>query len=141
LLSANPGEDLRPLAKVVSGGELSRTMLAIKTILAAADEVPILVFDEVDAGIGGRVADVVGQKLRQTATGRQVLCVTHLASIAAHAAHHLRVDKRVTRGATLTSVDVLDAAGRVEEIARMLGGERVTDTSRRHARELLRSAR
>ena len=141
LLSANPGEDPRPLAKVVSGGELSRTMLAIKTILAAADDVPILVFDEVDAGIGGRVADVVGQKLRQTAAGRQVLCVTHLASIAAHAAHHLRVDKRVTRGATRTSVDALDDAGRVEEIARMLGGERVTDASRRHARELLRSAR
>jgi DNA repair protein RecN (Recombination protein N) len=141
LLSANPGEELRPLAKVVSGGELSRTMLAIKTILAAADEVPILVFDEVDAGIGGRVADVVGQKLRQTAAGRQVLCVTHLAPIAAHAAHHLRVDKRVTRGATRTSVDVLDEAGRVEEVARMLGGERVTDTSRRHARELLKAAR
>ena len=85
LLSANPGEDLRPLAKVVSGGELSRTMLAVKTILAAADEVPTLVFDEVDAGIGGRVADVVGQKLRRTAAGRQVLCVTHLAPIAAYA--------------------------------------------------------
>ncbi len=141
LLSANPGEDLRPLAKVISGGELSRTMLAVSTILAAADEVPTLVFDEVDAGIGGRVADVVGQKLRHTAAGRQVLCVTHLAPIAAHATHHLLVEKRATRSATRTRVAALDEAGRVEELARMLGGERVTDASRRHARELLRSAR
>lgn len=141
LISANPGEDLRPFAKVVSGGELSRTMLAIKTILAAADQVPTLVFDEIDAGIGGRVADVVGQKLRQTATGRQVLCVTHLAAIAVHATHHLHVDKRVSRGATRTSVALLDEAARVDEVARMLGGERVTEASRRHARQLLRDAR
>ncbi|MGH7316607.1 MAG: DNA repair protein RecN, partial [Candidatus Rokuibacteriota bacterium] len=140
LLSANPGEDLRPLAKVVSGGELSRVMLAAKTVLAAADDVPVLVFDEVDAGIGGRVADVVGQKLRASAAGRQVLCVTHLAPIAAYAAHHLLVEKRVARGATRTTVTPLQAAARVDEIARMLGGERVTDTSRRHARELLRDS-
>ncbi|HEU4438540.1 MAG TPA: DNA repair protein RecN [Methylomirabilota bacterium] len=140
LLSANPGEDLRPLAKVVSGGELSRVMLATKTVLAAADDVPILVFDEVDAGIGGRVADVVGQKLRASAAGRQVLCVTHLAPIAAYAGHHLLVEKHVSRGATRTSVTPLKAAARVDELARMLGGERVTETSRRHARELLRQA-
>ena len=141
LLSANPGEDLRPLAKVISGGELSRVMLAVKTVLAAADDVPSLVFDEVDAGIGGRVADVVGQKLHATAAGRQVLCVTHLAPIAAYAAHHVRVEKRMSRGATRTSVVVLDEDARVEELARMLGGERITDASRRHARELLRTAR
>jgi len=141
LLSANPGEELRPLAKVISGGELSRTMLAIKTILAAADRMPTMVFDEVDAGIGGRVADVVGQKLRQTAGGRQVLCVTHLAPIAAHADHHLVVVKRIARGATRTTVTALDGAGRVEELARMLGGERITDATRRHARELLRDGR
>jgi DNA repair protein RecN (Recombination protein N) len=140
LLSANPGEDLRPLAKVVSGGELSRVMLAAKTVLAAADDVPVLVFDEVDAGIGGRVADVVGQKLRASAEGRQVLCVTHLAPIAAYAGHHLLVEKRVTRGATRTSVTPLREAARVDEVARMLGGERVTETSRRHARELLRGS-
>ncbi len=140
LLSANPGEELRPLAKVVSGGELSRVMLAAKTVLAAADDVPVLVFDEVDAGIGGRVADVVGQKLAATAAGRQVLCVTHLAPIAAHAAHHLLVEKRVARGATRTTVGPLPAAARVDELARMLGGERVTETSRRHARELLKDA-
>jgi DNA repair protein RecN (Recombination protein N) len=141
LLSANPGEDLRPLAKVVSGGELSRVMLAAKTVLAAADDVPVLVFDEVDAGIGGRVADVVGQKLAASAAGRQVLCVTHLAPIAAYAGQHLLVEKRVARGATRTSVTLLPAAARVDELARMLGGERVTEASRRHARELLRDAR
>jgi DNA repair protein RecN (Recombination protein N) len=141
LLSANPGEDLRPLAKVVSGGELSRVMLAAKTVLAAADDVPVLVFDEVDAGIGGRVADVVGQKLAASAAGRQVLCVTHLAPIAAYAGQHLLVEKRVARGATRTSVTLLPAAARVDELARMLGGERVTEASRRHAHELLRDAR
>ena len=141
LLSANPGEVLRPLTKVVSGGELSRVMLAAKTVLAAADDVPVLVFDEVDAGIGGRVADVVGQKLAASATGRQVLCVTHLAPIAAYAGQHLLVEKRVGRGATRTTVTLLPAAARVDELARMLGGERVTEASRRHARELLRDAR
>ncbi len=141
LLSANPGEELKPLAKVVSGGELSRTMLAIKTVLAAADQMPTMVFDEVDAGIGGRVADVVGQTLRRTASGRQVLCVSHLATIAAHADHHLVVEKRVVRGTTRTTVVAPDAAGRVEELARMLGGERITDATRRHARELVREAR
>ena len=141
LLSANPGEEMKPLAKVVSGGELSRTMLAIKTILAAAEDVPTMVFDEVDAGIGGRVADAVGQKLRQTASGRQVLCVTHLAPIAAFAEHHLVVDKRVVKGTTRTTVTAVDATARVDEVARMLGGEHVTDTSRRHARELLKAAR
>ncbi|HET8577279.1 MAG TPA: DNA repair protein RecN [Methylomirabilota bacterium] len=141
LLSANPGEELRALAKVISGGELSRVMLAVKTILAAADEVPTLVFDEVDAGIGGRVADMVGQKLRATATGRQVLCVTHLGPIAAYASHHLRVEKRISRGATRTTVTALGGEARIEELARMLAGEQVTETSRRHARELLRTAR
>ena len=141
LLSANPGEELKPLAKVVSGGELSRTMLAIKTILAASEDVPSMVFDEVDAGIGGRVADAVGQKLRQSAAGRQVLCVTHLAPIAAYAEHHLLVEKRATKAATRTTVTALDAEGRVEEVARMLGGPHVTEASRRHARELLKSAR
>ena len=141
LLSANPGEEVKPLAKVVSGGELSRTMLAIKTILASAEDVPTTVFDEVDAGIGGRVADAVGQKLRKTAAGRQVLCVTHLAPIAAFAEHHLVVDKHVEKGTTRTTLTPVESAARVDEVARMLGGERVTETSRRHARELLSAAR
>ena len=100
-----------------------------------------MIFDEVDAGIGGRVADVVGQKLRDTAGGRQVLCVTHLAPIAAHADHHLLVEKRAGRTRTSTTVTPLDAAARVEELARMLGGERITEATRRHARELYRDAR
>jgi DNA repair protein RecN (Recombination protein N) len=141
LLAANPGEDARPLARVASGGELSRTMLGFKTILAAAADVPTMIFDEVDAGIGGRVADVVGQKLRETASGRQVLCVTHLAPIAAHADHHLVVEKRAGRTRTSTTVTPLDAAARVEELARMLGSERISEATRRHARELYRDAR
>jgi len=140
VFSANPGEEPRPLGRVVSGGELSRTMLAVKTVLAASDDMPTMVFDEVDAGIGGRVADVVGDKLRQTAAGRQVLCVTHLAPIAARASAHLVVDKRIARGATRTAVRALDEAGRVDELARMLGGAHVTDATRRHARELYRAS-
>jgi DNA repair protein RecN (Recombination protein N) len=141
LFSANPGEELRPLAKVASGGELSRTALAVKVVLAAADDTPVLVFDEVDAGIGGRVAEVVGAKLAATARGRQVLCVTHLAPIAAHADHHVLVAKRVARGATRTTARLLEGADRIEELARMLGGERITETTRRHARELYAGAR
>jgi len=136
-LSANPGEDVRPLAKVVSGGELSRTMLALKAVLARADRVPTMIFDEVDAGIGGRVAAVVAQKLARAAEGRQVLCVTHLAPIAARATHHIRVWKGVRAGRTRVSAEVLTGEARVEEVARMVAGERVTDTARGHARELL----
>ena len=140
-LSTNPGEELKPLSRVVSGGELSRTMLGIKVILAEADRIPVMIFDEVDAGIGGRVADRVGQKLAQTARHRQVLCVTHLSQIAAYAHQHLRVEKVVRGGKTRTRVEALDDAGRVEELARMLGGEQVTETARRHARELYATAR
>jgi DNA repair protein RecN (Recombination protein N) len=136
-LSTNPGEELRPLARVASGGELSRVMLALKAVLAKADRVPTLVFDEVDAGIGGRVASVVAQKLAAAAEGRQVLCVTHLAPIAAAAAHHVRVAKSVRGGRTRVSAEAVAGDERVEEIARMLGGERVTDVARGHARELL----
>src|SRR6266571_2328368 len=136
-LSTNPGEEVRPLARVASGGELSRTMLAVKAVLARAARVPTMIFDEVDAGIGGRVASVVAQKLAKAAEGRQVLCVTHLAPIAARAAHHVRVSKGVRAGRTRVSAEVLTGEARVEEIARMVAGERVTDTARGHARELL----
>lgn len=139
--SPNPGEEPRPLHRIASGGELSRTMLALKVILAASDAVPILVFDEVDAGIGGKTADTVGRKLRQVARARQVLCITHLPQIACYADHHLSTDKRVEGERTLTSVTVLGKDERVREIARMLGGESVTDTSLQHARELLGQAR
>lgn len=140
-LSSNPGEELKPLSRVVSGGELSRTMLGMKVILSEADRVAAMIFDEVDAGIGGRVADRVGQKLGETARQRQVLCVTHLSQIAAYAHRHLKVEKLVRGGKTRTRVEVLDDAGRVEELARMLGGEQVTETARRHARELYSAAR
>jgi DNA repair protein RecN (Recombination protein N) len=136
-LSTNPGEDVRPLARIASGGELSRTMLALKAILARADRVPTMIFDEVDAGIGGRVAAVVAQKLAAAAEGRQVLCVTHLAPIAARAAHHVRVAKSVRGGRTRVSAEIVTGDARVEEIARMVAGDRVTDTARGHARELL----
>ena len=136
-LSTNPGEDLRPLARIASGGELSRTMLALKAILARADRVPTMIFDEVDSGIGGRVAAVVAQKLAAAAEGRQVLCVTHLAPIAARAAHHVRVAKSVRGGRTRVSAERVTGEARVEEIARMVAGDRVTETARGHARELL----
>jgi DNA repair protein RecN (Recombination protein N) len=140
-LSTNPGEEVRPLARVASGGELSRTMLALKSVLARADRMPVLVFDEVDAGIGGRVASVVAQTLAAAAEGRQVLCVTHLAPIAAMADHHLQVAKSVRGGRTRVAVGALDGDGRVEEIARMLGGPTTTAAAREHARALLAARR
>jgi DNA repair protein RecN (Recombination protein N) len=149
-VSANPGEDLRPLARIVSGGELSRIMLAIKTLTAtsrhgfsdAADRPPSmsapgLIFDEVDAGIGGRVADVVGRKLRALGSAFQVLCITHLPQIAAYADTHFEIEKRVDSGRTRTTVRRLGETGRVDELARMLGGEAITDGLRRSAREML----
>ena len=136
-LSTNPGEDVRPLARVASGGELSRTMLALKGVLARADRVPTMIFDEVDSGIGGRIAAVVAQKLATAAEGRQVLCVTHLAPIAARAAQHVRLSKSVRGGRTRVAAETLTPDTRVEEIARMLAGDRVTDAARGHARELL----
>ena len=141
LFSPNPGEEPRALARIASGGELSRTMLALKVILAATDAVPILIFDEVDAGIGGKTADTVGRKLRQVARARQVLCITHLPQIACFADQHLRTEKRVEGDRTVTSVTALGKEERVREIARRLGGETVTDTTLQHARELVSQAR
>jgi DNA repair protein RecN (Recombination protein N) len=138
LLSPNPGEELRPLARVASGGELSRILLALKSVANPDARGRTLVFDEVDAGIGGRVAEVVGRKLRDMAQRHQVLCVTHLPQIASMADRHLVVRKQVERGRTTTSVGTLDASERVEEVARMLGGETITDAARRHAREMVK---
>src|SRR6185436_8981312 len=135
--TANPGEPARPLGKIASGGELSRVMLALKCALEKSDRVDLLVFDEVDSGIGGAVAQAVGERLRSLSEHRQVVCVTHLPLIAALAGHHLAVSKNVAGGRTLASVAVLERAERIEELARMLAGERVTDTTRRQARELL----
>ena len=135
--TANPGEPPRPLAKIASGGELSRVMLALKCALQTRDRVDLLVFDEVDSGIGGAVAQAVGERLRGLAEHRQVVCVTHLPLIAALAGHHLAVSKHVAGGRTTARVAVLERNERVEELARMLAGERVTETTRRQARELL----
>jgi len=137
LLSANPGVEPRPLARVASGGELSRVMLALKTALAAADRVPTLVFDEVDIGIGGSTARTVGERLRAIAAGRQVFCVTHLPQIASLAHVQYTVDKRVAAGRTRVRVQRLEGAPRVAELARMLGGRSVTEATLRHAAELL----
>ena len=149
-VSPNPGEDLRPLARIVSGGELSRIMLAIKTLLATSRQgftaaavrppsasAPGLIFDEVDAGIGGRVADVVGRKLRMLGSAFQVLCITHLPQIAAYADTHFQIEKQVATGRTLTTVQRLTPDGRILEIARMLGGEAITAGLRQSAREML----
>lgn len=135
--TANPGESARPLQKIASGGELSRVMLALKSALQTRDRVDLLVFDEVDSGIGGAVAQAVGERLRSLAEHRQVICVTHLPVIAALGRRHFAVSKHVANGRTVARIDVLDSKERVEELARMLAGERVTDTTRRQARELL----
>jgi DNA repair protein RecN (Recombination protein N) len=136
-VSPNPGEDLRPLARIVSGGELSRVMLALKTLAAGDSPGKTLIFDEVDAGIGGRVADVVGARLRALGERFQVLCITHLPQIAAHASTQFRIEKTVRGNRTVTSMELLDGAGRVDEIGRMIGGASLTEQVRASARELL----
>ena len=138
-VSPNPGEDLRPLARIVSGGELSRVMLALKTMSVDAGH-QTLIFDEVDAGIGGRVAEVVGARLQALGSRFQVLCITHLPQIAARGTTQFRIEKTVRGTRTVTSVDRLDAAGRVDEIARMIGGAAVTDAVRATATEMLNAA-
>jgi DNA repair protein RecN (Recombination protein N) len=140
-LSPNPGEDLRPLARIVSGGELSRVMLALKTMSVDDAEHTTMVFDEVDAGIGGRVADVVGARLGGLGDRFQVLCITHLPQIAARASTHFRIDKTVRRDRTVTTVQRLDGEGRIEEIGRMIGGASVTESVRASARELLSASK
>lgn len=136
-LAANPGEELRPLARVASGGELSRIMLALKTLTAAEERSASLIFDEVDAGVGGAVAEVIGRKLRQLGQRRQVLSVTHLPVIAAFADHHIGVTKHVQAGRTVSSARPLSNTERVVELARMLGGQ-LTREAREHAEQLLR---
>lgn len=137
--SANQGEPARPLSKVASGGEASRLMLVLKTIASPTRFPRTIVFDEVDAGIGGRVSEAVGLKLKSLARTNQVLCVTHQAQIARFADSHLRVTKTAARGRTEVGIEKLDRARRVEELARMLTGAEITDTARRHAREMLKA--
>ena len=137
LVSAHKGIAPRPLAKVASGGELSRVSLAIQTVTSEIAQVPTLIFDEVDAGIGGRVAEIVGQMLKKLGRKHQVMCVTHLPQVAASADQQWQVTKSAANGTMLSHVAVLDDKQRVEEIARMLGGVRITDTTRKHAAEML----
>jgi DNA repair protein RecN (Recombination protein N) len=136
--TANPGEESKPLREIASGGELSRLMLLIKHVTAPTLFPRTLIFDEIDAGIGGRVADSVGAKLHRVARSNQVLCVTHQAQIARYADAHFLVRKRIDGARTRTHIDELKEAERVDELARMLGGNEVTSLARRHARELLR---
>lgn len=137
LMSANVGEALKPMSKVASGGELARIMLALKNVLAEQDQVSTLIFDEVDAGVSGQAAQRVGEKLSSVARGKQVLCVTHLAQIAALADTHLRIEKAVRDGRTYTSVTPLDWEGRKREIARIIGGASITETTLKSAEEML----
>jgi DNA repair protein RecN (Recombination protein N) len=137
LVAGHAGSTPRSLAKVASGGELARISLAISVITSKASFTPTLIFDEVDAGIGGAVAETVGKLLRQLGESHQILCVTHLPQVAAQGNHHLKVSKSQTGDKTLSQVMPLGRPERVEEVARMLGGATITDTTRRHARELL----
>ena len=138
LISVNPGEEPKPLAKVASGGELSRIMLAIKTVLADQDEIDTLIFDEIDTGISGRTAQMVANKLDQIARKRQVICITHLPQIAAMAKKHFGIIKSIRDNKTVTNITELDYDGSVMELARMLGGDSITDTAVSNARELKR---
>jgi DNA repair protein RecN (Recombination protein N) len=139
-VALNVGHEPRPLSRVASGGELSRVMLALKTILARVDRVPTLIFDEVDAGIGGRVGLQVGDTLRRVASEHQVFAISHLPQIAARAHHHIVVAKGAKGGVTTADISVLEGTSRVHEIARMLGGDPESKVSRAHAKELLESA-
>ena len=137
LVAGHTGSTPRSLAKVASGGELARISLAISVITSKASFTPTLIFDEVDAGIGGAVAETVGKLLHQLGQSHQILCVTHLPQVAAQGNHHLKVSKSQSGDKTVSQVQILGRAERVEEVARMLGGATITDTTRRHARELL----
>lgn len=137
MIAPNVGEDIKPLAAIASGGELSRVVLAIKAILAQHDSLETVVFDEVDAGIGGGVAELVGKKLAALSRYHQILCITHLPQIAKYGRHHFRIEKVIAKGRTHTTINQLNEKARVQEVARMLGGEKITPTTLDHAREML----
>ena len=141
LLSANAGEEPKPLAKIASGGELSRIMLAIKSVLAEKDDIGTLIFDEIDTGVSGRAAQKIAIKLKQVSKNHQVICVTHLAQIAAFGDTHMLIEKAEHDGQTFTQVKPLDFNGRKYELARILGGLTVTELQLQNAEELLRNAK
>jgi DNA repair protein RecN (Recombination protein N) len=148
-IATNPGEPLKPLHEIASGGEMSRVMLALKVSVEESAAKPkkknpiprTLVFDEIDIGIGGRAAEAVGQKLKSLSRGQQVLCVTHLPQIAAFADQHLVVEKRESEGRTKTQIHTLDDSARTHEVARMLSGAKVTETSLQHAAQMIAASR
>jgi len=148
-IATNPGEPLKALHEIASGGEMSRVMLALKVSVEESAAKPkkktptprTLVFDEIDIGIGGRAAEAVGQKLKSLSRGQQVLCVTHLPQIAAFADQHLLIDKRESEGRTKTKVSLLDDTARTQEVARMVSGAKVTETSLQHAAQMIASSR
>lgn len=140
-ISPNPGEDFKPLSKIASGGEISRIMLALKSILATVDEIPTLVFDEIDLGVSGRIAQAVGRSIHQLSKSHQILCITHLPQIASHGEAHFSVEKYVEDGRTFTRIIPLSENQRVEEIARLMAGEKITETVLNSARQLLDEAR
>ena len=135
-LSVNPGEPVRPLGDVASGGELSRIMLAIKTVLADEEDTPTLIFDEIDSGISGRTAQMVSEKMNLLGRTHQIICITHLPQIAAMADAHYLIEKAVSNGATVSKIRRLDTAETVDELSRMLGGVEITDKVRESAREM-----
>ena len=141
LISTNPGQPMRPLKDVASGGELSRIMLAIKTVLADSDDIPTLIFDEIDTGISGRTAQMVSEKLRILSKCRQVICITHLPQIAAMADQHFEIRKSASDGRTATSIRALDREAMVDELARLLGGAEITETVRQNAEEMKKLAK
>lgn len=140
LIAPNPGEALKPISQIASGGELSRVILALKAILSNTDSVETVIFDEVDSGIGGGVAEVVGKKLLDLSGHHQVICITHLPQIARFGNHHFRITKKIEQGRTTTTIQALNPEDRVHELARMLGGETLTPAAWEHARELLESS-
>ena len=137
LISTNKGEELKPLSKIVSGGEMSRIMLAFKNILATYDNIPSLIFDEIDAGISGRTAQIVGEKIKSISKNHQVICVTHLPQIAALGDNHFLIEKMDKSGKTQIHVKKLKYEERVDEISRLIAGVNLTETTKQHAREML----
>ena len=137
LISTNPGEDPKPLAKIASGGELSRIMLAFKSALAEKDAIPTVIYDEIDTGVSGMAAGRIGKLLHDTAAGHQVLCITHTPQVAAFADNQLLIQKNVRNGRTYTQIHTLDLEGRVRALASMISGDNVTDLSLANAREMI----
>jgi DNA repair protein RecN (Recombination protein N) len=138
MFSANPGESPAPLRKIASGGELSRVTLALKSILAEADKIPVLVFDEIDLGTSGRIAEKIGEKLEELSKMHQVICITHLPQIASRAANHIRVWKEIKDGRTVTRIAPLSYEQRIKEVAKLIGGKKVMETALKHAEKMVK---